>query len=111
MTPLPGPIVLLGIPLAAAFLAYLLRRWATAATLVAVAASGSLAALCARLPLDRSAFLLGREVAFGRPVVIAGRTLMLDGAGQAWLSFLFALAAVAFVLAWRMKQGRLFFSF
>jgi len=111
MTPLPGAIVLLAILLAAALLAFMLRRWAPGAALVSVVASASLALLCGRLPLDRSAFVLGQEVAFGRPVVIAGRTLMLDAAGQAWLAFLFALATVAFILAWRLKQGRLFFSF
>jgi len=111
MTPLPGAIVVLAIPLAAALVAYVLRRWPPAAALVSVSASASLAVLCGRLPLDRSAYVLGQEVAFGRPVVVAGRTLMLDPASQFWLAFVFVLAAVAFVLAWRLKQGRLFFSF
>jgi formate hydrogenlyase subunit 3/multisubunit Na+/H+ antiporter MnhD subunit len=76
-----------------------------------VVTSGVLAALCLSLPLDRSAFVLGQEVAFGRPVVIVGRNLILDPVGQAWLAFVFVLATVFFVLAWRLPQGRAFFSF
>ncbi|HNS50889.1 MAG TPA: proton-conducting transporter membrane subunit [Anaerolineae bacterium] len=111
MTPLPGPILLLAIPALAALLAFLLRRWAPASMLVAAAASAGLAVLCGQLPLDRSAYVLGQEVAFGRPVVIAGRTLMLDAAGQSWLALVFGMAGAAFLLAWRLRQGRLFFSF
>jgi formate hydrogenlyase subunit 3/multisubunit Na+/H+ antiporter MnhD subunit len=110
VTPIPGPIFLLALPLVAALVAYLVRRWEAAAAVVSALATASLALLCARLPLDRSAFVLGQEVAFGRPVVLAGRTLMLDPAGQSWLAFLFALATLSFLLAWRLRQGRLFFS-
>jgi formate hydrogenlyase subunit 3/multisubunit Na+/H+ antiporter MnhD subunit len=76
---------------------------------VAAATSAALAFLCIRLPLDGSAFVLGREVAFGRPVVIVGRTLILDPAGQSWLALVFALVAVLCLIAWRPAQGRLFF--
>jgi formate hydrogenlyase subunit 3/multisubunit Na+/H+ antiporter MnhD subunit len=67
--------------------------------------------LCLRLPLDRSAFVLGQTVAFGRPVVVLGQTLVLDAAGQAWLAFVFGLAAIFHLLAWRVSQGRSFFAF
>lgn len=110
MTPLPGPLVLLGLPLVAAGLTYLVRRWALLAALAAALTTAALAVLCLRLPLDRSAFVLGQEVAFGRPVVLIGRTLQLDAAGQAWLALVFALAAVLYLLAWRLQQGRMFFS-
>jgi formate hydrogenlyase subunit 3/multisubunit Na+/H+ antiporter MnhD subunit len=111
MTPLPGPILLVAILALAALLAFVVRRWAPASMLVAAVASGGLAVLCGWLPLDRSAYVLGQEVAFGRPVVIAGRTLILDAAGQSWLAVVCGTAALAFVLAWRLRQGRLFFSF
>jgi multicomponent Na+:H+ antiporter subunit D len=110
VTPIPGPILLFALPVVAALLAYLLRRWEAAAALVSALATAGLALLCARLPLDRSAFVLGQEVAFGRPVVVAGRTLMLDPAGQVCLAFLFALATLSILLAWRLNQGHLFFS-
>ncbi len=111
MTPLPGPILLFAIPLLAAGVSYLVRRAAFLAALVASTTSGVLAFLCLRLPLDRSAFVLGQEVAFGRPVVVMGQTLQLDSGGQLWLAFVFALSVVFYLSAWRVSQGRSFFSF
>ncbi|NIV30372.1 MAG: hypothetical protein GWN58_13015, partial [Anaerolineae bacterium] len=69
MNPLPGPILLFALPVLAAGVTYLVRRWAILAASFAAATAGVLAFLCLRLPLDRSAFVLGQEVAFGRPVV------------------------------------------
>jgi multicomponent Na+:H+ antiporter subunit D len=110
LTPIPGPIVLLALPLLAAGITYLVRRWAVLAAFLSSATAAALATLCLRLPLDRSAFVLGQEVAFGRPVVILGRTLILNPASQTWLAFVFGLAAVLFLLAWRLSQGRAFFA-
>jgi formate hydrogenlyase subunit 3/multisubunit Na+/H+ antiporter MnhD subunit len=111
VSPIPGPIVLLALPLLAAVLTYLFRHLAfVAATLAAVVAS-ALAFLCLRLPLDRSAFVLGQEVAFGRPVVILGQTLVLNPAGQMWLAYVFVLVAVFYLIAWRLSQGRSFYPF
>jgi formate hydrogenlyase subunit 3/multisubunit Na+/H+ antiporter MnhD subunit len=50
-------------------------------------------------------------VAFGRPVVVLGQTLVLAQAGQAWLAFVFALAPIFYLFAWRISQGRSFFTF
>ena len=111
MSPIPGPLILLALPLAAAVVAYLVRRWAGLAAFVSMATSGVLAILCLRLPLDRSAFVLAQEVAFGRPVVLVGRNLVLDPAGQVWLAFVFGLATIFFLLAWCLPQGRAFFAF
>ena len=111
MTPLPGPLVLLALPLLAAAVTYLVRRLALLAALLSALTTGTLAILCLRLPLDRSAFVLGQEVAFGRPVVILGRTLVLEPAGQAWLAFAFVLATIFYLFAWRMSQGHSFFPF
>jgi len=109
VTPIPGPFIVLALPLLAAALVFLVRRWATPAALLSATVTGALAILCLRLPLDRSAFVLGQEVAFGRPVVIVGRTLTLEPAGQAWLAFGFALATILFLVAGRVSQGPFFF--
>ena len=109
MNPIPGPILLLALPLLAAGLTLLVRRWALLSTLISATTAASLALLCLRLPLDRSAFVLGQEVAFGRPVAIVGRQLTLDPAGQMWLAFVFGIAAVLYLLAWRTSPGRSFF--
>jgi formate hydrogenlyase subunit 3/multisubunit Na+/H+ antiporter MnhD subunit len=111
VNPIPGPIILLALPALAAIVTYLVRRWALVAAFLAAATVGGLAILCFQLPLDRSAFVLGQEVAFGRPVVILGQTLLLDAAGQAWLALVLALAPFWYLLAWRISQGRSFFSF
>jgi formate hydrogenlyase subunit 3/multisubunit Na+/H+ antiporter MnhD subunit len=97
--------------LAAAAITYLVRRWAILAALIATSTAGALAILALRLPLDRSAFVLGREVGFGRPVVILARVLVLNPGDQIWLAFVFGLAAVFYVFSWRISQGRSFFSF
>ena len=86
MTPIPGPFIVLVLPLLAAVLAFLVRRWALLAAILSAAVTGALAILCLRLPLDRAAFVLGQEVAFGRPVAILSRNLVLEPAGQAWLA-------------------------
>ncbi len=109
MSPIPGPIILLFLPLLAAAVAFVLRRWSFAAAAVSAVATGSLTTLCWRLPLDRTSFVLGQQVAFGRPIVIATRTLALEPAGQQWLTFVFALATLLYLIAWRMDAGRLFF--
>jgi len=109
VTPIPGPFIVLILPLLAAVLVFLVRRWALPAAILSATATGALAILCLRLPLDRSAFVLGQEVAFGRPVVIVGRNLMLEPAGQAWLAFGFAVATILYLVAGRISQGRSFF--
>ncbi len=111
MTLFVGPVVLLVLPLVAAGVTYFVRRWSFLAAWIAAITAAVLAILCLRLPLDRSALVLGREVAFGQPVVILGRTLALDPAGQIWLAFIFGLAAVLYLFAWRISQGHSFFSF
>ncbi len=111
MNPIPGPLILLVLPVLAAGLIYLVRRWALPSAFLAALTSGLLSFLCFQLPLDRSAFVLGQEVAFGRPVVALGQTLILDPAGQMWLAFAFMLATVLYLLAWRLPQGRAFFPF
>lgn len=108
---IPGPILLVALPLLAAVLVYMVRRWAILAAFFSVVTTGLLAFLCLRLPLDRSAFVLGREVAFGHPIIVLGQTLQLDPAGQTWMAFVFVLATVLYLFAWRMSQGRSFFSF
>ncbi len=111
MNPIPGPMILLIPPLLAAVAAYVLRRWALLAAIISAVTTGMIAVLCLRLPLDQSAFVLGQQVAFGRPVVVLGQTLVLGEAGKMWLAFVYGLPTVFFLFAWRISQGRSFFSF
>jgi formate hydrogenlyase subunit 3/multisubunit Na+/H+ antiporter MnhD subunit len=111
VNPIPGPILLLALPLVVGILTYVVRRWTVLTALLAAATTALLAFLCLRLPLDRSAFVLGQEVAFGRPVVILGQTLQLEPAGQVWLAFTFLLATLLFLAAWPISPGRSFLPF
>ena len=111
MNPLPGPILLLALPVLAAGTTYLVRRWAFLAAFIAAATSGVLAFLCLRLPLDQLALVLGQEVAFGLEVGVVGQTLQLHSAGQLWLAFTFGLAVILYLVAWRISQGWSFFPF
>lgn len=111
MTPIPGPFLLVALPLLAAGLTYVVRHSAILAAIVAAATTSVLAFLCLRLPLDRSAFVLGQEVAFGQPVVVLGQSLQLEAAGQSFLAFIFVLSTVFYLVAWRISQGRSFFPF
>jgi formate hydrogenlyase subunit 3/multisubunit Na+/H+ antiporter MnhD subunit len=111
VSPIAGPLLLVALPLLASVITYVVRRWSLLAALVSSLTTGMLAILSLILPLDRSALVLGREVAFGRPIVILGRTLILDPAGQVWLAFAFGLATIFYLFAWRMSQGHSFFPF
>ncbi len=111
MNLLSGPTPLFVLPLLAAVATYFTRRWAIVAALLASATSGILAFLCLRLPLDRSSEVLGQDVNLGLRVEVLGQNLQLEPAGQLWLAFIFGMAVLFYLLAWRISQGRSFYSF
>lgn len=110
-----APLFLIGLPLALAPVVYLLRRWALLAASLASAIVLVMASLCLRGPLDRPASVpgltsaLGWKVALGQPMMVLGREFALELAGSFTLGFIYLIAAIAFLFAWRISQGRLFF--
>ncbi len=112
---LAGPLFLIVLPLTLAPVVYLLRRWALLAVSLASATALVMASLCWRLPLDRPlsvpglTSVLGWKVALGEPMMVLGREFALELAGWSTLGFIYLMAAVAFLFAWRISQGRLFF--
>jgi len=112
---LAGPLFLIVLPLTLAPVVYLLRRWALLAASLASATTLVMASLCWRLPLDRPlsvpglTSVLGWKVALGEPMMVLGREFALELAGCSTLGFIYLMAAVAFLFAWRISQGRLFF--
>jgi NADH:ubiquinone oxidoreductase subunit 2 (subunit N) len=104
-----GPWVLIGLPLVIAPLVYVVRRWAFLGTLLAAGTAIALAWLCAVVPLSDPVTLLGRSLLLGQPLTVLGRELRLTFDSQLGLSFLYALAAISFLLAWPVSPGRSFF--
>ncbi len=101
MTLLGGPVALIVLPLAAAPLAYLLRRWATLAGLLATGVAVFLTLVVLRLPLI--------PVSAESAVPVLGRELVLTPSNRLALAFIYAVATVIFVLGWRIPQGAPFF--
>ncbi len=93
-----SPALIILLPVAAAAVVYLFRRVAAVAGLAASAAALGSAYLLWLLPEGAHTFVLGRE-------------LRLDGLDKLVLGFVFALAMVMFLYAWRASQGWSFFSF
>ena len=106
-----GPTLVLGLPLLAAVLAYLLRRWALAAAGLATAVAGWLGWIAWHWPLEGTVSLLGYTVEMGQPVALLGQELILTPASRPLLTFTCGLAAACFLYAWRISQGRSFFPF
>ena len=104
-----GPWVLIGLPLLAALLVYLVRRWALPGALLSATTSVALAWLCFTAPPSEPLTLFGRSIFLGQPVAMLGRELALTPSGQKALGFLFAVASVSFLLAWPVSPGRSFF--
>ncbi|HUW11389.1 MAG TPA: proton-conducting transporter membrane subunit [Anaerolineae bacterium] len=106
-----GLTLVLGLPLLAAAVAYLLRRWSWAAAGVAALVSGVLAWITWHWPAQATVYVLGRTVEMGQPLVVFGQVLKLTPAAMPVLSFTCLLAGACFIYAWRVSQGRSFFPF
>lgn len=108
---IPGPLLLLGLLLFAAIAVYILRLLEPVAALIASGFSLLIAVGLWRLPLNAPVKVLGRPINMGQVLVWEDITLRITPASRALLVFLFAMAAVAFILAWRTYQGRSFYPF
>lgn len=104
-----GPAFVLGLPLLAAVLVYLLRRWAPLAAAVSALVAAALAWMVWHWPPQATVLLPGRTLVMGQPVVLLGQELLFTPASQPLLAFTCALAAVCFLYAGCISQGRSFF--
>ncbi len=89
------PLWLMILPIAAAPLVYLTRRWLAGALLAALVAflTG----------------LLAWNLPPTNPIRLMGRVFLLDPLTQHVLALLFFLAAILFLVAWRLPQGGTFY--
>lgn len=106
---IPGPLVLIALPLVFSPLIWILRRWATVAALLSAGASTLVAVAAWRLPLDQPVQLLGRQIAMGEGVSVLGRELAISKADRLDLILIHLIAASLFLFAWRVSQGWTFF--
>jgi len=105
-----GVFALIVLPLVAAGVTFVLRRFQTVTALLAAGVAGALGAGALWLPLDRAIQLGGRQVAMGEPVELLGRQLVLNGADRIGLAFVFLVAGGLFLLGWRARPGPMFFA-
>jgi formate hydrogenlyase subunit 3/multisubunit Na+/H+ antiporter MnhD subunit len=107
---LPGPVVLIGLPLAVAAVLQILRRWTaiTASLATLTALFGGM--LVASSPLlDRILPLSGFTIAVEEPLNLLGRVLVVEPVDRLPLIFIFFTAAGLFVIAWRLLPHSNFF--
>lgn len=107
---LPGPVVLIGLPLTVSLVLQVLRRWTaiTASLATVTALFGGMLVLSTPL-LDQ---LLSRgaiNVAVEQPFYILGRVLAVEPVDRVPLIFIFFTAAGLFVIAWRLLPHSNFF--
>ncbi len=101
MVLLGGPLGLVMLPLAMAPLIFLLRRWATLAALLSTGTAVFLMLVVLRLPFV--------PLNATSAISVLGRELALTPTNRLVLAFFYSIAAVAFLLGWRIPQGRSFF--
>ncbi|MER2598376.1 MAG: proton-conducting transporter membrane subunit [Caldilineales bacterium] len=106
-----GVVLIFTLPLLAAVLVYLLRRWPLPSALLAGVSALALGLLLWRWPNDQSVLFLGRVIVVNRPVILFGQTFAMQPSAQ-WVLGMLSLTLVGVYLgAWRISQGRTFFPF
>ncbi len=108
-----GVYLLIVVPLLAAgalaLVVYTVHRLEPLAALIAAGLAAGLGMLAIVLPLDRPVQLAGRQVVLGEPVTLLGRQFLLKDVDRVALAFLFLVAALLFIQAWRTRTGRTFY--
>jgi NADH:ubiquinone oxidoreductase subunit 2 (subunit N) len=105
------PALLIGSLLLMAAATYIVRGWERVAALLAAGYAAALALFFWRLEVESLipvVPVLGRDLDLALPLTWMGFTLQLQSAALPGLAMSFGLAAVAFVLAARVSQGRTF---
>jgi formate hydrogenlyase subunit 3/multisubunit Na+/H+ antiporter MnhD subunit len=106
-----GVVVIFTLPLLAALLVYLLRRWPLPSAGLAGLAALTLGWLLWRWPNDEAVLFLGRVVRVDAPVVVLGQTFAMGPTAQWVLGWLALALAATYLGAWRVSQGRTYFPF
>ncbi len=106
-----GVVLVFTLPLVAALLVYLLRRWPLPSSALAGLSALALGWLLWRWPNDEAVLFLGRIVRVDAPLRLLGQTFIMTPTAQWVLGWLALTLAAAYLGAWRVSQGRTFFAF
>jgi len=106
-----GVMVVFTLPLLAALLVYLLRRWPLPSAIFAGLAALFLGWLLWRWPNGETVLFLGRVLRVDAPVQLLGQTFALGPTAQWVLGWLAVVLAAAYLGAWQVSPGHTFFPF
>ena len=105
----PGPLFLMAVPLAAAGLLQMLRRWTGVMAWLAAGVAGLMAGLVAFAPAEQPISIGPLSVTMGAPLSVLGRVLVIEDVDRLPLIFIGATAAGLFIVAWRLLPHSNFF--
>ncbi len=106
---IPGPLVLIGLPLAMAAVLQLLRRWTALMALLAMLTALFCGLLVSFAPLHETIPSNTLRIAMEQPLNLLGRVLVVEPVDRVPLTFIFLTAAMLFVIAWRLLPHSNFF--
>lgn len=104
-------VVIFTLPLLAAVVVYLLRRWPLPSAALASAVALLLGLSLWRWPYTGATLFLQRSIQITQPVMVLGQQLQLQPATQWVIGFLAVTLAVAYVGSWQISPGRSFYPF
>lgn len=104
-------VLVFTVPLLAAALVYLLRRWPLPSTALAGLTALALGWLLWRWPSEGTVLFLGRIIQLEQPISVFGQRLQMTPTTQWVIGFIALALAAAYLGSWRVSQGRTFFPF
>ncbi len=106
---LPGPIPILGIPLAVAVILQLSRRWTTFSAWLGALTAAAVGMLVTLAPFTEPLVIRSFVFTLNKPFYVLGRVLVVEPVDRLALAFLFFTTAGLFLVAWRLLPHSNFF--
>ena len=106
---LPGPIVILGVPMAVAIGLQLLRRWTTLVAWLGAAVAALMGGVMIWVPLEVPWQVADFVIELDSPLSVLGRQLVIQPSDRPVLAFLFLTTAGLFIIGWRLLPHSNFF--
>ena len=106
---LPGPIVILGAPMAVAIGLQALRRWTALVAWLGALTAALVGGIMVFVPLDVPWQIADFVVELDSPLSVLGRQLAIQPSDRPVLAFLFLTTAGLFIVAWRLLPHSNFF--